>query len=216
MFHEDLQAYAEHSLEHLTVEVMTGEAVASIEPTRVTLKSGEVIPAHTLVWGAGLQANPVADALGVDLERGHRIAGRARPDGAGPPRGVRRRRHRLRSPTRRRTTCSRSSARSRSSPVSTRARRSPGSSSKEAKPFAYHDKGTMAAIGRGAAVVQMRGGRTMTGYPAMLAWGSVHLALLSTGEDRAKAVIDWVWAGFTHERPGRIRVTDDESERTTA
>jgi hypothetical protein len=43
----------------------------------------------------------------------------------------------------------------------------------------------------------------------------VHLALLSTGEDRAKAVIDWVWAGFTHERPGRIRVTADESERKT-
>ena len=37
-----------------------------------------------------------------------------------------------------------------------------------------------------------------------LAWGAVHLALLSTGEDRAKAIVDWTWAGFTHERPGRI------------
>ena len=46
----------------------------------------------------------------------------------------------------------------------------------------------MATIGRGAAVVQCRAGRTMKGKAAFLAWGAVHLALLSTGEDRAKAV----------------------------
>ena len=64
----------------------------------------------------------------------------------------------------------------------------------------------MATIGRGAAVIQTQRGRTIKGSPASLAWGAVHLALLSTGEDRAKAVIDWTWAGFTHERPGRISV----------
>jgi NADH dehydrogenase len=80
----------------------------------------------------------------------------------------------------------------------------------ETEPFVYHDKGTMATIGRGAAVVQFRRGRTMKGKAASLAWGSVHLALLSTGEDRAKAMVDWTWAGFTHERPGRISVRTDE------
>jgi hypothetical protein len=34
----------------------------------------------------------------------------------------------------------------------------------------------------------------------------VHLTLLSAGEDRAKAMIDWTWAAFTHDRPGRIHV----------
>ena len=58
---------------------------------------------------------------------------------------------------------------------------------KETEPFVYKDKGTMATIGRGAAVIQMPGGRTMKGKAASLAWGAVHLALLSTGEDRAKA-----------------------------
>ena len=47
------------------------------------------------------------------------------------------------------------------------------------------------------------------GRGAWLAWGAVHLALLSTGEDRAKAVVDWAWAGFTHERAGRISVGTD-------
>jgi NADH dehydrogenase FAD-containing subunit len=64
----------------------------------------------------------------------------------------------------------------------------------------------MATIGRGAAVIQLRRGKTIKGKSAALAWGAVHLALLSTGEDRAKAVVDWTWAGFTHERSARITV----------
>jgi NADH dehydrogenase len=77
---------------------------------------------------------------------------------------------------------------------------------KEPEPFKYRDKGTMATIGRGSAVVQMMGGRTMKGKSAQLAWGTVHLALLPTNEDRAKAVVDWAGAGLTHQRSGRITV----------
>jgi NADH dehydrogenase FAD-containing subunit len=64
----------------------------------------------------------------------------------------------------------------------------------------------MAAIGRGSAVVQMLGGRTMKGKAASAAWGTVHLALLPTNEDRAKAVVAWAGAGFTHQREARITV----------
>ena len=77
------------------------------------------------------------------------------------------------------------------------------------KPFKYLDKGTMATIGRGAAIVQMLGGRTLKGIPAQLAWGTVHLALLPTNEDRARAVVGWAGAGFTHQRSGRITVGTD-------
>jgi hypothetical protein len=52
----------------------------------------------------------------------------------------------------------------------------------------------------------MLGGRTMTGTKAQLAWGAVHLALLPTNEDRAKAVVDWVGAAATHQRAGRFTV----------
>jgi NADH dehydrogenase FAD-containing subunit len=48
--------------------------VASVSPNRVKLKSGEELKAHTLVWGADLQGNPVVQSLGLDLERGNRIA----------------------------------------------------------------------------------------------------------------------------------------------
>ncbi len=50
----------------------------------------------------------------------------------------------------------------------------------------------------------------MTGKAAQMAWGSVHLALLSTGEDRAKAVIEWTWGGFAHERSSRISVSAED------
>ena len=87
---------------------------------------------------------------------------------------------------------------------------------KPTEPFAYKDKGTMATIGRGAAVVQFRRGRTMKGKAAFLAWGAVHLALPSTGEERAKALIDWTWAGFSHERSARITVRTDERDHRAA
>jgi NADH dehydrogenase FAD-containing subunit len=61
--------------------------------------------------------------------------------------------------------------------------------------------------------VQMLAGRTMTGWKAQAAWGAVHLALLPTNEDRAKAVVDWAGAGLTHQRSGRITVEVGDSER---
>ena len=73
MFKPDLRSYTEEALAERTVEVMTGEIVESVTPTRVTLKSGTDLDAHTLVWGAGLQGNQLVQSLGLDLERGNRI-----------------------------------------------------------------------------------------------------------------------------------------------
>ena len=57
MFKQDIRDYTKKALEERGVEVLVGESVASVAPTRVTLKSGKVLEAHTLVWGAGLQAS---------------------------------------------------------------------------------------------------------------------------------------------------------------
>jgi len=206
MFKPNLRSYTEEALEKRGVEVKTGEVVESIAPTRVTLKSGDVLPAQTLVWGAGLQGNAVVQALGLELERGNRI-------------GVD---EELRIPehpevyvvgdvaaiTDQKTAqvlpqLGSVALQSGEHVGETIGRRVAG---KETKPFEYHDKGTMATIGRGAAVVQMLGGRTMKGKTAQLAWGTVHLALLPTNEDRAKAVVDWAGAGLTHQRQARITV----------
>jgi len=212
MFKPDIRAYAEKALVKRSVEVLTGEAVESISPTRVTLRSGTVLEAHTLVWGAGLQGNVLIQSLGLDLQKGNRI-------GVGPELGVPDHPQAYAVGDIAAITDAKTkqvlpqlgsvALQSGEHAGETIARRVAG---KEAEPFKYHDKGTMATIGRGAAVVQMMGGRTMKGKAAQLAWGAVHLALLPTNEDRAKAVVDWAGAGLTHQRAGRITVRTEEAE----
>jgi NADH:ubiquinone reductase (H+-translocating) len=183
--------------------------VASVSPTRVKLKGGEELKAHTLVWGAGLVGNSLVQTLGLELQRGNRI-------GVGPDLALPDRPEvyalgdiaAIVDETTRQVLPQLGSVALQSGEHAgeTIARRIAG---KKTKPFKYRDKGTMAAIGRRAAVVQMLGGRTMTGTKAQLAWATVHLALLPTNEDRAKAVVDWAGATFTHQRAGRITVESE-------
>ena len=169
-----------------------------------------MISAHTLVWGAGLQGNSLVQSLGIELQRGNRIAvgpdlelpgypgvfvvgdvaaiTDSKTDQVLPQLGS-------------------VALQSGEHAGETISRRVAG---KSTKPFAYKDKGTMAAIGRHAAVVQMLGGKTMKGRKAQFAWRTVHLALLPTNEDRAKAIVDWAGSEFTHQRVGRISVDADE------
>ena len=79
MFKPNLREYAKDALEKRTVEVMTGARVKSVSPTRVTLSTGEVISAHTLVWGAGLQGNSLVQSLGIELRAGQPDRRRAGP-----------------------------------------------------------------------------------------------------------------------------------------
>jgi NADH dehydrogenase len=212
MFKENLRDYTVKALAKRSVEVLVGDAVASVTANRVTLKSGTVIDAHTLVWGAGLQGNHLVQSLGVPLVRGNRLAvgpdltlaehpevyvlgdiaaiTDAKTDQVLPQLGS-------------------VALQSGEHAGEELARRLAGG---KPKPFKYKDKGTMATIGRGAAVVQMLGGRTMKGPKAQVAWGAVHLALLPTNEDRAKAVVDWIGSGLTHQRTGRITVATGAPE----
>ena len=212
MFKPDIREYTRQALEKRGVELMLGETVASVTPTRVNLASGTSIDAHTLVWGAGLQANPVGAALGVELARGGRIPvepdlsvpGHPEISAVGDIAAITE--HGAERPLPQLGSVALQSGEQAGANIAARI------AGKDTKPFRYHDKGTMATIGRGAAVIQTHHGHTITGASASLAWGAVHLALLSTGEDRAKAMIDWTWAGFSHERPGRISVDTKDSQ----
>ena len=206
MFKEEIRTYTVDALEQRGVHVLTGEVVQSIEPERVTLKSGTVLPAHTLVWGAGLQGNDLVQSLGIELARGNRIpvdeqlrvASHPEMFAVGDVAAI--------------TDTKTQQVLPQLGSVALQSGEHVGETiarivaGKKPALFKYKDKGTMATIGRGAAVVQMLGGKTMKGKKAQVAWATVHLALLPTNEDRAKAVVDWVGAGLTHQRTGRIRV----------
>jgi NADH dehydrogenase len=206
MFKENLREYTRKALAKLKVEIMTGEVVQSVDPRRITLESGRVLPAHTLVWGAGLQGNQLVNGLGLELQRGARIAVdqhlrvESHPEvfAVGDLAAI--------------TDAKTEQVLPQLGSVALQSGEHAGktiarlAAGKEPKPFKYVDKGTMATIGRGAAVVQMLGGKTMKGAKAQAAWGAVHLVLLPTNEDRAKAIVDWAGAMLTHQRVGRITV----------
>ena len=158
MFKPKLREYTAKALAERTVEVRPVPWSPRSSPTRVTLKSGEELKAHTLVWGAGLQGNRLVQTLGLELQRGNRI-------GVGPD---------LALPDHPEVYALGDAAaivdakteqvlpqlgsvalQSGEHAGETIARRIEG---KKTKPFKYRDKGTMATIGRGAAVVQMLGG----------------------------------------------------------
>jgi NADH dehydrogenase len=206
MFKSDISEYTRKTLEQRGVDILLGEAVSSVGPTRVTLRSGAVLRAHTLVWGAGLQGSPLGKMLGVEMQKGDRVATELDLRLAGDPRVF------VVGDIAWTTDSKTGDVLPQLGSVALQAGQHAGENiarlraGKDPEPFAYHDKGTMATIGPGAAVVQLRGGRTIKGRAAFLAWGSVHLALLASGEDRAKALIDWTWAAFTHDRSSRIIV----------
>ncbi|HET6684755.1 MAG TPA: NAD(P)/FAD-dependent oxidoreductase [Gaiella sp.] len=210
MFKPEIRRYAKEVLEKKDVEVVLGDLVTAVTPTRVTLKSGRAIEAHTLVWGAGLAAHPLGAALGVELQRGHRVPVEGELHLAGHPEVF------VVGDIGWITDTGTDEVLPQLGSVALQAGEHAGENiarlveGKGTEPFVYTDKGTMAMIGRGAGVVQFKHGRTLKGRTAFLAWGAVHLALLSTGEDRAKAVVDWTWSGMSHERPGRITVRADD------
>jgi NADH dehydrogenase len=211
-FKPKLRDYAQRALEERGVEVHTGVGVKEVTANSVTLASGEVVKAHTVVWAAGLAANPMTASLGIELGPGGRIpvgADLQIPDHPGvfaigdiaaakdlksgqPLPGL--------------------------GAVALQAGHYIGKAiaaliaGKPTKPFEYFDKGTMAQIGRGAAVVELPTGGTLTGHVAWLAWLGVHLSLLSGAEEKTSVFVDWGWNALTRQRGKRIILTDEDAE----
>jgi NADH dehydrogenase len=75
--------------------------------------------------------------------------------------------------------------------------------------FRYYDKGSLATIGRAAAVAQF-GKFEMSGYFAWLAWLFIHILFLIGFRNRLLVMIQWAWSYFTYERGARLITGSDE------
>ena len=209
-FAPKLESYARKALEERGVKVHTGTGVAKIGPASIDLSTGATVKTHTTVWAAGLQANPIVSSLGVELVHGGRIPVgpdlqvkdhpgvfaigdiAAMTDGKTgqvlPGLGA----------------------------TALQAGRHVGETikrlldGKQPEPFEYFNKGLMAQVGRGAAVVELPTGGTMTGHLAWLAWLGVHLSLLNGAEEKVGVFVDWGWNLLTHKRGKRIILSDDD------
>ena len=213
-FKENLRHYARNELEARRVELRLGEAVAEVGPTAIKLKSGEEIKTHTLIWAAGVQANPLARMLGMPQGRGGRVKldhdlsvpghpeifvvgdmGEVASEGQVLPQLG-------------------SVAMQSGEHVGRQiARRIVGEKTYH---FKYWDKGFMATIGRGSAVVEFPNKRSLHGPLAYFAWLGVHLSLLSGMRNRIETLWNWAWSALTHDRAARIIIEPEEEKQSIA
>lgn len=220
-FHTSSADHARRSLERLGVEVLTGTAVAAVTATGVDLADGTHIATETMIWAAGVKAHPIGADSGFAVDRGGRmivgtdlaveghddifaigdLAATPGPDGRPLPQvapvAMQGGRH-VAAVLRSRIT---------------------GNDAPEA--FTYTDKGSMATVGRHAAVAELPSGRRLSGPIGWIAWLGLHLVMLIGFRNRANVLTNWAWNYVTYDRGSRVIVHAAEpaarpSEQITA
>jgi NADH:quinone reductase (non-electrogenic) len=212
---EDLSRSAVKQLRRLGVDVATSTMVTKIEPG--VIYAGETrMDAAVILWAAGVAASPLGNKLGVPTDRAGRVlveadlsipkhpevfvigdlaalrdaSGNLLP-GVAPVAILE----------------GRYVAKVIRSEIRAAAESGANSShlvqSAPRKAFHYHDKGSLATIGRAAAIAQF-GRIHISGFLAWLAWLFVHILFLIGFRNRVLVFIQWAWSYFTYERSARL------------
>ena len=227
---EDLSRSALHQLNRLGVEVLTSTTVTGIEPGVISMRStvGGTSPGETkqiqmkmnaavILWAAGVAASPLGKKLGVPVDRAGRVL--VNPDLSLPNHpevfvigdlaalndasgkllpGV--------APVAMQegTFVAKLIKREIESgaPSFSRSVRGGGGFDLNSR-FHYHDKGSLATIGRSAAIAQF-GKIHISGFLAWLAWLFIHILFLIGFQNRVLVFIQWAWSYFTYERGARL------------
>lgn len=197
----ELSEAAKRQLVHLGVEVQTGRMVTNIDSEGVTM-GPERLGARTVLWAAGVQASPLAKSLGAPVDRAGRVlvqpdlrvpghsniyvigdlAAVREEDGAYVP-GV-----------------APAAIQEGIHSADNIARQIRGQAP---KPFRYRDKGSLATIGRAAAVAHL-GRLNLSGWIAWMAWLLVHIFFLIGFRNRLLVIFEWAWSYFTTQRGARL------------
>src|SRR6266404_2278797 len=208
-FSENLSKAAKQRLETLGVEVRLGHSVDQIDADGVVV-GGERIPSKTVIWTAGVAPSPAGKWLNVETDRAGRVriqkdltvhghpeifvAGdTASLDQNGKPLpGV--------------AQVAIQQGRYAGKLIRSRVVGNPPPG-----PFSYFDKGTMAVVGKGFAVLQS-GKVQISGFVAWLTWAAVHLQFLATSSLRLSVFLQWAWTYVTGQRGDRLIVNHHEAE----
>ncbi len=202
----DLAANATAQLKRLGVQVRTSTRVKDIRCGEVELESGETIRAENILWAAGVSATPLTKKLGVELDRAGRV--KVNPDlslpghpevfaigdmalvlqeNGKPVPGV--------------SPAAMQMARHTARIIENELTLGPGRAPRPA--FKYWDRGTMATIGRSAAVAWI-GKIKISGWLAWLAWLFVHLIFLIGFRNKLAVLLQWTYSYFSYKRSARI------------
>jgi NADH dehydrogenase len=208
-FSENLSQAAKTRLENLGVEVRLGHGADQIDADGVMV-AGERIFSRTVIWTAGVAPSPAGKWLNVATDRAGRV--RVQPDVSVPgyPEVF--------------VVGDTASLDQDGKPL-------PGvaqvaiqqghyvgnlihrviSGKSRPGPFRYFDKGNMAVVGKGFAVLQS-GKVHLSGFVAWLAWAGVHLQFLAQSSLRVSVFLQWVWTYVTGQRGSRLIVNHHAAE----
>jgi NADH dehydrogenase len=210
-FSENLSKAAKQRLEKLGVEVRLGHSVDVIDAEGVVI-AGERVASKTVIWTAGVAPSPAGKWLNAETDRAGRVriqkdltvpghpeifvvGDTASLDQNGKPLpGV--------------AQVAIQQGRYAGRLIHNRIVGNPPPSL-----FNYFDKGSMAVVGKGFAVLQS-GKVRMSGFVAWLAWAAVHLQFLATSSLRLSVFLQWVWTYVTGQRGDRLIVSQHGSEVT--
>ena len=202
---ERLREAAGKTLWRKYVEVRFGATVADYDGHQVRLKSGEVIPAETLIWAAGVRAAPLNTRLGLTPGRQGRIPVEPTLQLANHPDvfviGDASYREENGEPLPMVAPVAIQMARC----VAQNIRRL--ERGETPRPFQYHDQGTLATIGRNAAVARVFG-INWRGFPAWVMWLVVHIIQLIGFRNKLFVLLNWAWDYFFYERAARLITRD--------
>lgn len=210
-YHATLSEYARQKLVRLGVDVRVSARVTRVGPHRVELADGKIIEAANIIWCAGVEGHPLARKLGLPLDHAGRI--KVQPD--------------LRLPGHPEVfavgdIAALTDARGRDVPGVAPAALQMGKYAARTlaaelcgrpapPPFVYFDKGSMATIGRAAAVLEI-GRLRMTGFFAWLGWLLVHLAMLVGFNNKVSVLTEWIFRYVTYRQGARIITTPRTDE----
>ena len=208
-FTEKSQLSALDTLRERGVEVRLGKSVDRAGPGRVHFKDGEVLATNTLVWAAGIQPAPLAEAMGLERGKGGRIVVRRdlRPPGhdnvfvIGDLAGAVN--HKGEPYLQMASVALQQGA---------FAGRQIGRLVRGRRPwkFRYLDYGEMATIGRDAAVAELALHIRLRGRLGWWAWLLVHLVRLMGFRNRLAVFFNWAWSYVTWDRQARLIVHPED------
>jgi NADH dehydrogenase FAD-containing subunit len=202
-FAQELSDAALKRLTKLGVEVRLGKSVDSIDGEGVIV-AGERISSKTVIWTAGVTPSPAGKWLKTETDRAGRV--KIRPDlsvqdhpevfvvgdtasleqDGKPLPGVAQ------------VAMQQGRYAGIHIPRKVTGQALPG-------PFRYSDKGNLAVVGKGFAVLQS-GKVRISGFLAWLVWAAVHLQFLAQSSLRVSVFVQWVWTYFTGQRGSRLIV----------
>jgi NADH dehydrogenase len=214
-----LSAKAVRALGRLGVTVRTNTLVTDVQPGRVTLRSGnhtEEVRTYAVLWAAGVEASPLgrllAKATGAEVDRAGRII--VQPDLSLPGHpevfvigDLAHYAHQTGKPLPGLAPVAMQQGRYVADLIQRRLR------GQAPVPFHFRDRGTMATIGRAAAVADF-GWIRFNGLLAWLAWLFIHVLFLIEFENRLLVMLQWAWNYLTRGRSARLITGQDAPEPT--